>query len=196
MSAKTQRGMTLLEILVAMSLLAILSVMGYKAFGSLLIARERLMQTGEQWVDAARAFRRLESDLSGQQPSPTNGDQMLGAMLGASSLTLLEEGKGQSLVLESVSARYPGGMERISYQAGEKGLSWSAGSGGSGSEAPIAYTLLGAGMQVSWRVLLNDGSWQNVWPMGDGAQGRVARALEMRVKMPGGKQVHRVWVLP
>ncbi|WP_047258464.1 type II secretion system protein GspJ [Chromobacterium subtsugae] len=194
MSARGQGGMTLLEILVAMSLLAILSVMGYKAFGSLLIARERLMQTGEQWVDAARAFRRLESDLSGQQPQPSAGDQQQGLALGASSLTLLQDGKGQSLVLESVSARYPGGMERISYHAGGGGLSWSAGDAGGGE--PIRYALLGPDMKVSWRVMLNDGSWQDAWPMGDAAQGRVARALEMRVLMPGQQPVRRIWSLP
>ncbi|OHX12868.1 type II secretion system protein GspJ [Chromobacterium sphagni] len=194
MSAQRQGGMTLLEILVAMSLLAILSVMGYKAFGSLLIARERLMQTGEQWVDVARAFRRLESDLTGQQPQPTAADQQQGLTLGASSLTLMQDGKGQSLVLEAVSTRYPGGVERVSYHAGNGGLSWSAGDAGGG--AAISYALLGAGMQVSWRVMLNDGSWQDAWPISDAAQGRVARALEMRVLMPGKQQAHRVWVLP
>ncbi|AXE29187.1 hypothetical protein DK842_04205 [Chromobacterium phragmitis] len=194
MSARRQGGMTLLEILVAMSLLAILSVMGYKAFGSLLIARERLMQTGEQWVDVARAFRRLESDLSGLQPPANAADQQQGLTLGASSLVLQPDGKGQSLMLEMVSARYPGGMERIVYQSGAGGVSWSAGAAGQGS--PIAYALLGAGMRADWRVLLNDGSWQTAWPMGDAAQGRVPRALEMRVMMPGKQQARRIWVLP
>ncbi|UGA39341.1 prepilin-type N-terminal cleavage/methylation domain-containing protein [Chromobacterium haemolyticum] len=89
-----QGGMTLIEILVAMSLLAILSVLGYKAFGSLLISRERLMQTSEQWVDAARAFRRLEGDLTGQMPAPTQGQ---GPSLGGSQLLLQSDGDGQTL---------------------------------------------------------------------------------------------------
>ncbi|MCD0493531.1 GspJ family type II secretion system protein [Chromobacterium violaceum] len=194
MSARRQGGMTLLEILVAMSLLAILSVMGYKAFGSLLIARERLMQTGEQWVDVARAFRRLESDLSGQQPAANAAEQQQGLTLGASSLVLQQDGKGQALVLEAVSTRYPSGRERIVYQSGEGGVSWSAGEAGAAS--PVVYALLGRDMRVDWRVLLNDGSWQQAWPMGDAAQGRVPRALEMRVQMPGKGQARRIWVLP
>ncbi|WP_434633047.1 type II secretion system protein GspJ [Chromobacterium sp. CV08] len=194
MSARAQGGMTLLEILVAMSLLAILSVMGYKAFGSLLIARERLMQTGAQWVDSARAFRRLESDLTGLQPQPSAGDQQQGLVLGASTLTLLQDGQGQTLVLEMVSTRYPGGMERVVYQSGGGGTSWSAGDAGAG--APIAYPLLGKDVTVAWRVMLNDGSWQDAWPVGDTAQGRVPRALEMRIKMPGGRTVRRIWGLP
>ena len=113
-----QGGMTLIEILVAMSLLAILSVLGYKAFGSLLISRERLMQTSQQWVDAARAFRRLEGDLSGQVPAPTQGQ---GPSLGASQLLLQSDGDGQTLTLQNFSARYPGGEERISYRAGAQG---------------------------------------------------------------------------
>ncbi|QEL56565.1 type II secretion system protein GspJ [Chromobacterium paludis] len=193
MSAKAQGGMTLLEILVAMSLLAILSVMGYKAFGSLLIARERLMQTGEQWVDAARAFRRLESDLTSLQPQANQADLMQGQTLGASTLTLQQDGNGQTLALEAVSTRYPGGMERMIYHADAKGLSWSAGEAGGGQ--PVVYPLLGADMKVSWRVLLNDGGWLDAWPSGD-AQGRVARGLEMRVAMPGGRVARRVWVLP
>ncbi len=193
MSARKQGGMTLLEILVAMSLLAILSVMGYKAFGSLLIARERLMQTGQQWVDAARAFRRLESDLTGLQPQASQADPMQGQALGASTLTLQQDGNGQTLALESVSTRYPSGKERVIYHAGAGGLSWSAGDAGGGQ--PAVYPLLGAEMKVSWRVLLNDGSWQDAWPSG-GGQGLSARGLEMRIAMPGARQVHRLWVLP
>ncbi|WP_199154403.1 type II secretion system protein GspJ [Chromobacterium sp. ASV23] len=192
MSARKQGGMTLLEILVAMSLLAILSVMGYKAFGSLLIARERLMQTGQQWVDAARAFRRLESDLTGLQPQASQADPMQGQALGASTLTLQQDGNGQTLALESVSSRYASGKERVIYHAGAGGLSWSAGDAGGGQ--PAVYPLLGAEMKVSWRVLLNDGSWQDAWP--SGGQGLSARGLEMRIAMPGARQVHRLWVLP
>lgn len=187
--------MTLIEILVAMSLLAILSVMGYKAFGSLLIARERLMQTGQQWVDVARAFRRLEGDLGNQTPAAQAADLQQGLALGGSNLLLQNEADGQTLVLEGVSTRYRSGMERIRYRAGAQGLSWSAAD--ASGEAAASYPLLDGAARVRWRVLADDGSWQDVWPptAGSGAT-RSARALEMKVLLPGKETARRVWVLP
>lgn len=186
-----QGGMTLIEILVAMSLLALLSVLGYKAFGSLLISRERLMQTSEQWVDAARAFRRLEGDLTGQMPAPTQGQ---GPSLGGSQLLLQSDGDGQTLTLQSFSARYPGGQERISYHAGAQGLSWAAGD--AQGAAPTAYVLLGKDAAVRWRVMLDDGNWLENWPPREASLARSPRALEMRIRMPGNEWAKRIWPLP
>ncbi|QOZ82806.1 MULTISPECIES: type II secretion system protein GspJ [Chromobacterium] len=186
-----QGGMTLIEILVAMSLLAILSVLGYKAFGSLLISRERLMQTSEQWVDAARAFRRLEGDLTGQMPAPTQGQ---GPSLGGSQLLLQSDGDGQTLTLQSFSARYPGGQERISYHAGAQGLSWAAGD--AQGAAPTAYVLLAKDAAVRWRVMLDDGNWLENWPPREASSARSPRALEMRIRMPGNEWAKRIWALP
>ncbi|MGL6047586.1 MAG: PulJ/GspJ family protein, partial [Vogesella sp.] len=105
---KRQLGMTLIEILVAMSLLAILTVMGYRAFGNLLNAREHIMQTGERWVQLARVLRRVEADLQRlPRQAPTEQEQP--------ALQLQPAGQGQWLQLRLESSRYPDGQEQVQY---------------------------------------------------------------------------------
>ncbi|MDF0605491.1 prepilin-type N-terminal cleavage/methylation domain-containing protein [Neisseriaceae bacterium TC5R-5] len=190
------RGFTLIELLVAMTLLAILSVLGYRAFGALLLARERLMQTSQQWVDVARAFRRLEGDLSAQTPQPNSGEIAGGWGLGASGLSLQNMAQGQLLILRNVSASYASGEEEIRYQQSAQGLTWSAAEVGATAK-PVAYPLLSNVVRVQWRVWLGGERWSETWPpaQADGA-GQRARALEMRVHLPGNELARRVWVLP
>lgn len=178
---RCQSGMTLIEVLVAMSLLAILSVLGYKAFSNLLIARERLMETSTQWIDLARLFRRIERDLAGLEPSQVR--------VSFSPRLSLDQVSGKPrLTLPIYSALADDGRERIVYQQQAAGLVWSS----TRVEGEF-FPLLGAAYQVRWRVLLNDGRWVESWPDASGAQ---ARALEMRVAQVGIGVVTRLWRLP
>lgn len=190
---RPQQGLTLIEILVAMSLLAILSVLGYKAFGSLLIARERLMQTGEHWVQLARVFRRVEGDVARLPTEPPPGAQQGSAPQRDRLLLEPDDGGRQRLSLKLFSARYPGGRERITYRGGD-GLSWQA-ADADGGDAGTTYPLLAPGQRVSWEVLLDDGRTLTQWPVPD-VETRRARALLMRVTLAGGQTVHRIWNLP
>ena len=179
---KRQQGMTLIEILIAMSLLSILTVMGYRAFGNLLSAREHIMQTGERWVQLARVLRRIEGDvqrLPRQWPQP---DEVPALQL-----------NGDSLLMTLGSARQPDGVETLRYQAGQ-GLTWQLQTPPDGT----TYPLLATQYQVRWRVLASDGQWHGQWPVpasGSGEKLR-ARALEIRITMPQDETVQRVWSLP
>lgn len=183
---KRQHGMTLIEILVAMSLLSILTVMGYRAFGNLLNAREHIMQTGERWVQLARVLRRVEADLQRlPRRAPTEQEQP--------ALQLQPAGQGQWLQLRLESSRYPDGQEQVQYRAAG-GLGWLAGPAGSAPEGE-ALPLLGSDYRVQWRVLAANGQWYAQWPTAAAGSPQL-RALEMRVVLPGDETISRVWVLP
>ncbi|HEX9626841.1 MAG TPA: type II secretion system minor pseudopilin GspJ [Acidiferrobacterales bacterium] len=63
MIART-RGFTLLEVLIAIAIFAIVSAMAYAALNQVLIARDRLEAEREFWRALSMTFLRLEDDLS------------------------------------------------------------------------------------------------------------------------------------
>lgn len=187
---KRQAGLTLIEILVAMSLLAILTVMGYRAFGNLLAAREHIMQTGERWIQLARVLRRVEADLQRLPRQPQLNDSGQPRAV----LQLQADGQQQSLWLQLASQRYPDGEEQVRYLAGG-GLGWQAGPSAT-TLANASLPLLGSQYRVGWRVLAANGQWYSTWPPQLLNERPLARALEIRVAMPGDEAVRRVWALP
>jgi general secretion pathway protein J len=177
--------MTLIELLVAMSLMAILSVMGYKSFSALLMSRERLMAVSAQWVDLARVFARLGSELGKltpvSAPSPVPVPQ-------AEGLRLDGEAGGQVLHLALPCNLLAGGVDDIVYRVGPDGVEWST-----ARAAGQAFPLLGAGYRVHWRLQLDDGQWVEDWHQG--ASGR-PRLLEMQVSHTAFGTITRYWRLP
>ncbi|NDV13354.1 prepilin-type N-terminal cleavage/methylation domain-containing protein [Crenobacter caeni] len=191
------RGMTLVEILVAMSLLAILSAMGYKAFSALMLSREQLTAYSARWTDLARVFHRVETDVAalataaeaGAVPPPTASQ--------ADTLTLEETADGaQRLVLPAYGNKSPlGRIERV-YLADGKGLSWQSRPLGFAREAvPERYPLFGGDTHARFAVLLAGNRESPRWPV-DGVPPGDARALVMTVTLQGGQTVRRVWSLP
>lgn len=177
MTPRRATGMTLIEVLVAMSVLAILSVLGYRAFGALLIARERLMETSGQWIDLARLFRRVGRDLARLPP--------LGTPDNAAALQLDGAPGRQRLTLTVFSPDGADALERIRYDAAA-GLGWRSSRAGD-----TLYPLLPAGVRVQWRLLLEDGRWRQDWP----ADGSRPHALQLQVEAAGIGRVSRLWSL-
>lgn len=192
-SCTPMSGLTLIEILVAMSILAILSVLGYKAFSNLLISRERLMDASRQWVELARVFRRMESDWS---RLPTELSRELARQMAKPlyPLRLVQDQTGGKLSLTVYSIRNPSGRETVHYQWNPSGLTWRlVGQPGTPDAGP--YALLPSGYRVHWRIVLKEGDYRDSWPI-DGEPLAFPKALEMRVILPDGTGVSRLWGAP
>lgn len=169
-----ERGLTLIELLIAMSLMALLAILGYRAFASLLIARERLVSTGREWNDLARAFARVEHDLAGLAPGQA-----------ANNITLQQGQLGLTLP----NASTPEGGEARQYLATSSGIAWSWRN--ASSSAASSYPLLET-TGARWALGLGDGSWHQQWPDGHGNP----VALKLAVKLADGQIVERIWALP
>ncbi|MGL6071788.1 PulJ/GspJ family protein [Craterilacuibacter sp.] len=185
---KLARGMTLIEILVAMSLLAILSVLGYKAFSSLLIAREHLVSLSDEWIGLARVMRRVETDVGRLARDGVVAD------MSAPALLLEDEDGKQTLQLAGYSSKSPEGRELRYYYADENGLQWASTLAGLDAE-PRRERLLGAGYPVRFAVMLADGREMERWPA-PGMPAGDARALVMTLTLPAGQPLRRLWSLP
>ena len=66
--ATHSRGFTLLELLIAISILALLSVLGYRAISSLTDSEVRLTEEAARWRTLEQLFTRLEADMRKAQP--------------------------------------------------------------------------------------------------------------------------------
>ncbi|WP_208108404.1 PulJ/GspJ family protein [Paludibacterium purpuratum] len=172
---RNQAGMTLIELLVAMSLMAILSVLGYKGFSALLISRERLMEVSAQWVDLARVFARLGGEVSNLSP----------AVGSVPSVQLEGDTDRQVLRLALPSSLLASGVDDVAYQVGVGGLDWST-----ARAAGQTFPLLGAGYRVHWRLQLEDGRWVDSWRQGGENRPRL---LEMQVSNPAFGTITRYW---
>ena len=58
-----QRGVTLIELLVAMLIFAIIAVLAYRTLGSVFQTREQLQKESAKWRDAELFYARIENDL-------------------------------------------------------------------------------------------------------------------------------------
>ncbi len=191
------RGMTLVEILVAMSLLAILSAMGYKAFSALMLSREQLTAYSARWTDLARVFHRVEADVAALPTAAEAGSVSPPTAKLAGTLTLEETAGGaQRLVLPAYGNKSPSGrIERV-YLADGAGLSWQSRPVGFAREAvPETYPLFGGDTRARFAVLFAANRESPRWPVEDVPPGD-ARALVMTVTLPGGQTVRRIWSLP
>lgn len=174
-SPNKQIGMTLIEVLVAMSLLAVLSVLGYKAFSALLISRQHLMTVSEQWLTLARLFRRIELDLRHVEASEA---------ISTKSLQLGANGDTRHLLLH-VYSQQTHNKKTIDYLAEPTGLYWR-----DRGLSEQAYLLLEPTYQVSWRILSATGSWLEQWPT---PGHKIPTALEMRIVHPTLGTITRIW---
>ena len=174
MMRRKQAGMTLIELLIAMSLMALLAILGYRAFASMLIARERLMSTASQWNDLARAFAQVERDVAALAPGQ------------ASATVALSSGQLQLSLPSTISAD---GKEARQYSALAGGLAWGWSNASSGPAT--LYPLLEAS-GTHWQIGTQDGAWHDNWPDG----GSLAVLLKLNVQLPDGETVQRLWALP
>jgi general secretion pathway protein J len=71
MAGKHNRGMTLVEVLVALAILGLLSLLGYRALDSTLRVRDRVAVEAGRWRELSFFFDRLRDDLD--QPAMRGG---------------------------------------------------------------------------------------------------------------------------
>jgi general secretion pathway protein J len=67
-----QRGFTLIELMSAMLILALLAVMSFRGLGAVLDARDQVRQETEKWKRVAALFSRFQHDVQLSAPRPVD----------------------------------------------------------------------------------------------------------------------------
>jgi general secretion pathway protein J len=192
-------GFTLVELLVALIILTLLSVAGFRGLNSVLQTHEHITQETRKWQHLAFFFSRLEQDVAQaiHRPARDPGGLMQPEWMGHpiavgeddAELTLTRAG----IPNEGASLLAP---QRIGYRLEQNTiqlLRWPA-----LDQAPLArpthYPLLEGVREFRLRHLDAAGQWNVIWPPG-GGQNLLPQALEVTVTLTSGETITRVFAL-
>ena len=197
-------GFTLLELIVALFVSAVMFAVGYAALMQASEQRDRIRVAQDELATLQRAIRLMTLDVTQSDPRPINdilGRGELAAVLGADGsgrvLALTRSGEG----LSSASGRPS--LRRVEYRL-EQGqlqrLTWPVLDPVAGV-LPRTRVVLRGVRSVEFRFLDRDGQWSSVWPKagsdsGVGSLRQRPRAIEVRIDTDNQGMLRRLWEIP
>ena len=178
--ARRQRGLTLIELMVALAIFAVLGVLSYRALAEVSTSRTRLEEGFERWRSIGRAMQRIDTDLlqlvaPAASASTTANVQASPALL----LTRAASGGAELQLLRLDEAR---GVRRVGYRLVDGRLDWLRWSGRDAFGEPTVEPLLGNVRNVRWR-FLTGGNRVDAWPPGD-RRGTLPDAVILELELP------------
>jgi len=200
------RGFTLLELLVAMAVLAVVGALGYRGLNSILDAEARLQAESRRWTDVSLLFSQLSEDLmmavgrtarddmdrtspalllSGSASVPAAGGNAPMAS-GSAQLVVTRLGIGEGAATQSAP-------RRVGYRLRDGALEylvWPDPDAAPGT-APAAYELIGDVADLQWQALDVDGRWYTDWPAARPAT-TLPRAVSVRIVLAPGEEITRI----
>ena len=206
-SARAQAGFTLVELLVALAIFALMAVMSYRTLDTVFQTRQQLNDETARLRDVALLFARLDDDFTTLlDRRPRNADNLLDDAL---RLTALQPGADDATLVFTRSG-FAGSTglaatpQRAGYRLKDGTLElvlWPS-LDSAPRTAPQAYPALGRVREAKWRAMDRAGNWQNVWrstPVGGaaaaGGPGAYPAALELTITLDSGEQFTRVFAL-
>lgn len=194
------RGFTLVELLVAIVIFAVMSVVAYRALGAILEARQHLQQDSSKWRQLALVFTRLEQDLSVavdrdvrdsndlHQPALVGSPVLAGpddVQIGFTRMGYADQ-SGQLTDLQRVGYRLRDGvLEYVAWPVLDQAP----------RTRPQAHALLHEVRALGFDYLDRQGNWQTRWPLA-GQPAGLPLAVKVKLELSSGEQITRVIDLP
>lgn len=158
------KGLTLIEVMVALAVFAVLGTLTYRGTAQLILARTQIEQELERWREIDRALQIIETELIHiVAPAIPAGSTRTPA------LRVLQSELASELQLLSLSPA--AGVERVSFEFRDEVLSWVRRPEAQPAATPERDILLERIDAVRWRFLTPAG-WNDTWP----APGAATRA--------------------
>lgn len=184
---RNARGFTLLEVMVALVLLAIFALAAYRGLNAVLEVEAHARSDLNRWQRLARVFSRIENDLQEAVTLAPGADGKARVFLTGKRT----QGQTGFAVYRNVSDGNRGGIQQIQYQFDRQGLSRSALALQASTTDPQAVLLIEGLNQVQFRYMDGAGNWQTDW----GVPEVLPRAVEVLMSWPDGLQLRRVFRL-
>jgi general secretion pathway protein J len=197
-----QRGFTLLELLAAMAVLAVLGTLSFRGLSSVLDAESRLQSQTRLWTDVSLLFSQLGEDMTmaveragrdlADRTSPAlrlEDAAQESAGPDDAQLVFTRLGIGEGAAAQSAP-------RRVGYRLRDGKLEylvWPSPDGAPGAQ-PAAYVVLEQVASLQWQALDADGRWVTAWPAGRAATA-LPRAISVRLALAGGDEVSRILAL-
>lgn len=185
---KPAMGFTLMEVLVALVLLTLFTLVTYRALDSVLQAQQRAGAEMARWRGLAAAFVRLESDLSNAVARLDPREPA-----GGTFRTRNETGGAMQFELvRQLPEDMDEGVQRIGYRCeGDSLVRLIWAEAADNGQAPQAIPLLKDLSACSFRYMGINGEWLNAWlPQ---ARQPLPKAVELNLVEAGGTPLRRVW---
>lgn len=195
----SQRAFTLVELLVALALFALVSAFAYRGLAVLLESRDSLERESRKWRDLALFVARFERDVQATLDRPATGPSgtpqgavtsfldMGGATSGGLALTRA----GATLYANELAS-----PQRVGYRLVEGRVDRLAWPGvDSGPRGEVAATaVMGDVRSLAFRFLDRSLEWRRDWAL-PSAQG-LPLAVEMTLELASGEKILRVVDIP
>ena len=184
-------GFTLLEVLIAIAIVALLALMGYRALAALSESESRLSIEAGKWRTLDLFFARLEADLRAAVPRAARS----GMALEPAWLASVDGSGNGALAFSRAGAEFsldPGSAgQRLGYRLRDGSIEvlyWGGYDRPRNSE-PTAYALLSGATQLRLSYLTGTGLWVESWPLA--GESDLPRAARVAVTLASGEQIER-----
>lgn len=185
------RGFTLLELLVALAVLGVLAVAGYRTLGTLLEAEAHVDAQTRRWTAVAQLLAQLELDLSlaaGRTARDAAGSVQPALVAENGALALTRFG-------DDGAAGWQAEPRRVGYRLHEGAIEyrvWPA-LDGAPADAPASYPVLEG--VAAFRIHALDGAGAPLarWPAGNPAA--LPRAVRAELVLDGGERIARTFLV-
>lgn len=188
-------GFTLVELLVALAIFAVLAAFAYRSLNVMLDSRAALERESRKWRDVALFVGRIERDLGAVLPrkaaaaSGTALDPVSSHIEATSGRVGLAITRSGSPLQENALAA----PQRIAYRLREgqvERLAW-AGTEASPRDEPRSVPILGSVAALAFRFLDARGQWRTSWGL-PGANDAAPAAIEVSVTLASGERIVRL----
>jgi len=190
------RGFTLVEVLVALIIMAVVATLAYRATAAMTDGEARLAAESDRWRSLEMLFARLEGDLRQAVPRASRHGSAREAAFSA----LASDSQGNTALVftraGSEFAMEPGiAGQRIGYRLRDGALEvlyWPQ-LDNVGDATPAAYVLARDVTGFRLRSLTTNGTWSPQWPML--GEPDIPRALRVQLDLADGMTIERWLVL-
>lgn len=191
MTAHRARGLTLIELLVALTIFAILGIVSYRALSSLLDARDRLSAENRRWRQLGQFAQLVENDLLQSVPRPVRDAG------GALAPALLAPPAAANGMLALTRTGGSAGLLRRAYLLGGQSVSlmeWPA-PDAVPATTPVSDVVLDGVTALHWSFLDSSGGWRGDWPPAGTPPTELPRAVRLELTLADLGPVNRVFAL-
>ena len=191
-AARRQQGMTLVELLVALAIFALISVICFRGLSQTMAAEQRVSADMQTWQTMDALFLRLQSDLETAVPTGfvTAQSERWPAFAGGEKLPGPEEVQLRWVREQAQIVDGSGGarVQAVAYRLRQGRLDWLVWQ--PQAAAPVVYPLLSGVEKFEASFLDDEGVWRPYWPYGRAV---LPRALKISLTMQQTPAVERVW---
>jgi general secretion pathway protein J len=188
MTGKYNQGLTLVEVLVALAILGLLSILAYRALDATLQVRGRVAVEAGRWRELSFFFDRLREDIdqpATRGPRTADGARLQAWSGSAAALEFAVIGHGGN-PLRHVKYRLHAGVVEL--------LLWPV-FDAAPADVPETHALVQGVRSLRFGYLNRSRTWVETWPP-QGAGNEAPLGIRIDISMADGTRVSRIFAVP